>query len=235
VSEIFRQLFEPHTCSFAYLLASGRGAEALIIDPVRDEVPKYLQLIEQLGVRLTLAIDTHFHADHVTGTGALREAVGARVAMGRETAAETVCTLFADGDTIGCDGVQLRVIHTPGHTPDSYCLHQGERLFTGDTLLIGGAGRTDLPGGDARAHFHSLRRILAMAPDTTIYPGHDYNGRTRSSLAEERANNPRLQFADEAAYAAAMARLDRPPPQRFALAMEANRRLGLTHLEPERH
>lgn len=224
---IFRQLFEPETCSFSYLLASGPGAEALIIDPVYEEVPKHLRLIEELGVRLTLAIDTHFHADHVTGTGALREASGVKVAMGRETQAETVCKLFADGDVIGCGVLNLRAIHTPGHTPDSYCLSIGDFLFTGDTLLIGAAGRTDLPGGDARAHFHSLQRILAMAPDTQIYPGHDYNGRTRSTLADEKKNNPRLKFADEASYVEAMERLDRPPPKRFEIAMKTNRRLGL--------
>ncbi len=224
---IFRQLFEPETCSFSYLLASRREAEALIIDPVREDVPKYLRLIEELGVRLVRAVDTHYHADHVTGTGALREALGAKVAMGRETAAETVCERFADGDVITCDGLHVRVIHTPGHTADSYCLLMGDVLFTGDTLLIGTAGRTDLPGGDARAHFYSLRRILRMAPETQIYPGHDYNGRSRSTLADEKANNSRLQFTHEAAYAEAMARLNRSPPERFDTAMAANRRLGL--------
>jgi sulfur dioxygenase len=224
---IFRQLFDVETCSFTYLLAHRPGAEALIIDPVLEDVPRYARLVDELGVRLVRAIDTHFHADHVTGTGALRQAAGVAVAMGRETAAETVSEHFRDGAAIVCDGLCLQAMHTPGHTADSYCLRLGDKLFTGDTLLIGSAGRTDLPTGDARAQFHSLQRLKAQAPEMQIYPGHDYNGRTRSTIADEMRANPRLQITDEAAFAAAMAQLRLPLPKRFQAAMSANKRLGV--------
>ncbi len=223
------QFFDPESCSFTYLLARRREGEAVLIDPVLPRLGDYLGIIEKWGCRLVRAFDTHFHADHVSGVGAVREATRCAALIGEKSPAEGACETYADGDVIDIDGIRLEAIHTPGHTSDSYCFRAASTLFTGDTLLIGGTGRTDLPTGDAAAQYESLhRRILTLPGRLTVFPGHDYKGRTRSTIDEERRTNPRLKVESREAYVELMAKLDLPPPRQMAVAAVANRRLGLS-------
>lgn len=225
---IFRQLLDPQSSSYTYLIASRRGGEALLIDPVLDLVPHYLGLLRHLDLKLTRAVDTHLHADHVTGLGKLRQITGCLTAMAEQTLCKLVDLRLRDGELIKVDDLVLRAVHTPGHTADSLCLVMQDRVFTGDTLLIGGTGRTDFQGGDAAAQYDALfGRLLTMPDETLVYPGHDYKGRWVSSIGEERSSNPRLQAGSREAYMAIMAELDLPRPKLFDLAVPANLRLGL--------
>ncbi len=226
---IFRQLFDPASWSYTYLIAARSGGEALLIDPLRDQVPRYLKLLRHLDLKLVQAVDTHLHADHVTGLGELRRATGCVAAMGAQTRCELVDVRLRDGDLIKVDGLVLRAVHTPGHTPDSHCLVMQDRVFTGDTLLIGATGRTDFQGGDAGAQYDALfGRLLTMPDETLVYPGHDYKGRWVSSIGEERGSNPRLQAPSREAYIEIMAGLKLPPPKMIDIAVPANLNLGLT-------
>ncbi|WP_420349102.1 MBL fold metallo-hydrolase [Pelagibius sp.] len=228
---IFRQLFDPKSCSFTYLVASRRGGEAILIDPVNDLVPRYLRLLTSLDLKLVQAVDTHLHADHVTGLGALKRTTGCLTAMSSETRCKMVDIRLRDGDLLRADGLVLRAIHTPGHTRDSLCIVMTDRVFTGDTLLIGGTGRTDFQGGDAGAQYDALfGRILTMPEETLVYPGHDYRGRWVSSLGEEKALNPRLQAPTREDYVDLMGRLNLAPPKMMDVALPANLRLGLPEL-----
>ena len=191
---IFRQLFDSASSTYSYLLASRRGGEALIIDPVLEKVDRYIQLLNELDLRLVKAVDTHMHADHITGVGALRDRTHCITVMGEQTKADVVSMRVSDGERLTIEGVELDVIYTPGHTDDSYSFAQPDRVFTGDTLLIRGTGRTDFQNGDARAQYDSIFNRLLRLPDATlVYPAHDYKGDTVSTIAEERAFNPRLQ------------------------------------------
>jgi glyoxylase-like metal-dependent hydrolase (beta-lactamase superfamily II) len=171
---IFRQLFDSVSSTYSYILASRKGGEALIIDPVLDKVDRYIQLFKELDVKLVKAIDTHLHADHITGLGALRDRTLCVTVMGEKTKADVVSMRVGDGDTVDIEGLQLGVIYTPGHTDDSYCFAMDDRVFTGDTLLIRGTGRTDFQNGDARAQYDSIfNRLLKLPDDTMVYPAHD--------------------------------------------------------------
>lgn len=229
---IFRQLFDSVSGTYTYLLASRRGGEALIIDPVLDKVERYVQLLAELDLKLVKALDTHLHADHITGMGALRDRTRCVTVMGEESSADVVSMRVADGDTIDIEGIALQVLHTPGHTADSYCFVLADRVFTGDTLLIRGTGRTDLPGGDAAAQYHSLfDRLLKLPEGTLVYPGHDYKGETVSTIAEERTFNPRLQVRSVEDYAAVMGGLNLGNPKMMDVAIPANVRVGLAQSE----
>jgi glyoxylase-like metal-dependent hydrolase (beta-lactamase superfamily II) len=208
---IFRQLFDPESSSYTYLLA-GAGSEALLVDPVLARVEQYLRLLHELGLRLAAALDTHLHADHLSGVGALRE--------------RTACRTALRGEELVVAGLRLRVIQTPGHTEDARCFLLADRVFTGDTLLIRSAGRTDLPGGDARAQWRSLQKLLALPDATLVYPGHDYKGETVSTIGEERAHNPRLRARSEDEFAVMMGELRLEPPKLMNLALFENRRLA---------
>ena len=191
---IFRQLFDSVSCTYTYLLAGRDGGEALIIDPVLDKADRYIQLLDELGLKLVKAVDTHVHADHITGLGALRDRTRCVTVMGRRSKVDVVSMRVDEGDTINIDGVSLAVLYTPGHTDDSYCFRLPDRVFTGDTLLIRGTGRTDFQGGDSLAAYDSLfNKLLLLPDDTLVYPGHDYRGDTVSTIGEERAHNPRLK------------------------------------------
>jgi glyoxylase-like metal-dependent hydrolase (beta-lactamase superfamily II) len=232
---IFRQLFDATSCTYTYLLASRPGGEALIIDPVLDRVDRYLKLIEELDLRLVKAVDTHLHADHITGLGALRDHTRCITVMGEQSGVDVVSMRVADGDRLDIEGISLGVIYTPGHTDDSYCFTLPDRVFTGDTLLIRGTGRTDFQNGSARAQYESIfRRLLTLPDETLVYPAHDYKGDSVSTIAEERAHNPRLQVRSVEAYEALMAGLNLANPKMMDVAVPANMRQGLHQAEVAR-
>lgn len=227
---LFRQLFDSTSSTYTYLLAD-RG-EALLIDPVKDKLDDYLRLLRELDLRLLLALDTHTHADHITALGDLRDATGCRTGIGAQSGSACASFIFIEGQRLAFGGRELVAWHTPGHTDDSYCFllpgdaREPAKLFSGDTLLIRGTGRTDFQNGDARAQWASLQRLLALPDDTEVWPGHDYKGWTRSSIAEEAAHNPRLQVADVEAYVELMASLKLPTPALMDIAVPANRACG---------
>jgi sulfur dioxygenase len=222
---IFRQLFEAESSTYTYLL--GSDAQALLIDPVQCNTGQYLQLLDELGLRLVLAADTHTHADHITALGELRSATGCVTLMGDQCQAECVSRRLRDGESFGFDGVSLRAMYTPGHTNESYSFVMPDRVFTGDALLIRGTGRTDFQNGDSSAAYDSLfNKLLKLPDETLVYPGHDYKGWTVSTIGEERAHNPRLQVRSAAEYAALMSALHLPTPTQMDVALPANLRCG---------
>ncbi len=233
---IFRQLFDPVSSTYSYLLASRRGGEALIIDPVLDKVDRYLQLVHELDLKLVKAVDTHMHADHITGLGALRDKTHCITVMGEQTKADVVSMRLADNDRLTIEGLSLDVIYTPGHTDDSYSFVLPDRVFTGDTLLIRGTGRTDFQNGDPRAQFESIFGRLLKLPDTTlVYPAHDYKGDTVSTIGEEKAFNPRLQVRSADEYADLMNNLKLANPKMMDVAVPANMKIGMDHHDVDAH
>ncbi|MDR3423047.1 MAG: MBL fold metallo-hydrolase [Xanthobacteraceae bacterium] len=225
---IFRQLFDSTSGTYTYLLASRRGGEALIIDPVLERVDRYLQLVNELDLRLVKAVDTHLHADHVTALGALRDRTHCITVMGEQTHADVVSMRVAEGDRIGIEGLSLDVLYTPGHTDDSYSFLLADRVFTGDTLLIRGTGRTDFQNGDPRAQFDSIFNKLMKLPDATlVYPAHDYKGETVSTIGEEKFFNPRLKVKSVDEYVDLMNNLKLPNPKMMDVAVPANMQVGL--------
>lgn len=228
---IFRQLFEPVSGTYTYLLASGFGREALIIDPVKEKLPDYLRLIGDLDLKLVRAIDTHTHADHITALGDLRDHTGCVTLMGEFTKAACVSQNVREGEVIDVDGIRLQGLYTPGHTDESFSFvldpDRPRAVFTGDVLLIRGTGRTDFQGGDARKSWDSIvNKLFRLPPETTVYPGHDYKGWTASSIAEETRHNPRLagRTADE--YVEIMNGLNLPNPKMMDVAVPANLACG---------
>ena len=226
---IFRQLFHSESSTNTYLLGDEATRESLLIDPVLEKTQETLELINQLGLTLVLAIDTHTHADHITGLGALREKTGCKTMMGRQSLADCLSATFIDGDEIDIGDINLKVIYSPGHTDDSYSFYAPKHgmLFSGDTLLIRGTGRTDFQNGDANTQYDSLyERLLTLPEDTTLYPGHDYKGWTSSTLEEEKQHNPRLQFANKRSYVDFMSNLQLPSPKLMDIAVPANQSCG---------
>src|SRR6201997_1667555 len=225
---IFRQLFDQTSGTYSYLLASRRGGEAMIIDPVLEKVDRYLQLIRELDLKLVKAVDTHLHADHITGLGALRDRTHCTTVMGEQTKADVVSMRLADGDKLTIEGLALDVIYTPGHTDDSYSFVMPDRVFTGDTLLIRGTGRTDFQNGDPRAQYESIfHRLLRLPDETMVFPAHDYKGDTVSTIAEEKRYNPRLQVRSVDEYADLMGNLNLPNPKLMDVVVPANMHVGL--------
>ena len=225
---LFRQLFDSVSGTYTYLLASRRGGEALIIDPVLEKVDRYLQLMRELDVKLVKAVDTHLHADHVTGLGALRDRTHCITVMGEHTHADVVSMRVADGDRIEIEGLRLDVLYTPGHTDDSYSFLWADRVFTGDTLLIRGTGRTDFQNGDPRAQYESLfNKLLKLPDETMVYPAHDYKGDTVSTIGEERRFNPRLKVKSIDEYVDLMNNLKLANPKMMDVAVPANMHVGL--------
>ena len=231
---IFRQLFESESCTYSYLIGSRRGGEALLIDSVLEKVDRYLQLFKDLDLRLVKAVDTHVHADHVTGLGALRDRTRCITVMSEHSGVDVVSMRVADGDTIDIEGISLKVMYTPGHTDDSCSFLLNDRVFTGDTLLIRGTGRTDFQNGSASDQYHSLfDKLLKLPEETLVYPAHDYKGDTVSSIGEEKACNPRLQVNSEAEYVDLMNSLNLPNPKMMDVAVPANLKMGLSQDEVE--
>jgi sulfur dioxygenase len=225
---IFRQLFDSTSGTYSYLLASRRGGEALIIDPVLERVDRYLQLVRELDLKLVKAVDTHLHADHVTGLGALRDRTHCITVMGENTHADVVSMRVAEGDRIEIEGLNLDVLYTPGHTDDSYSYLLADRVFTGDTLLIRGTGRTDFQNGDPRAQYDSLfNKLLKLPDEMMVYPAHDYKGDTVSTIGEEKQFNPRLRVKSRDEYVDLMNNLKLPNPKMMDVAVPANMHVGL--------
>lgn len=229
---IFRQLFHAVSSTYTYLVASRRGGEALIIDPVLERVDRYLQLLDELDLKLAKAIDTHVHADHITALGALRDSTCCITVMGEKSAADVVSMRVSDGDRVDIDGLSLNVIYTPGHTDDSCCYLMQDRVFTGDTLLIRGTGRTDFQNGDAAAQYDSIfNKLLKLPNETLVYPAHDYKGDTVSTIWEEKAFNPRLQVCSLGEYVEIMDNLNLPDPKLMDVAVPANVKIGFSQDE----
>ena len=225
---IFRQLFDSTSGTYTYLLASRHGGEALIIDPVLERVDRYLQLVRELDLRLVKAVDTHLHADHVTGLGELRDRTRCITVMGEHSRADVVSMRVTEGDRIEIEGLRLDVLYTPGHTDDSYSFLLADRVFTGDTLLIRGTGRTDFQNGDPRAQYDSIFNKLMKLPDETlVYPAHDYKGETVSTIGEEKFFNPRLKVRSVDEYVDLMNNLKLPNPKMMDVAVPANMHVGL--------
>ena len=225
---IFRQLFDATSGTYTYLLASRRGGEALIIDPVLEKVDRYLQLIRELDLKLVKAIDTHLHADHITGLGALRDRTRCITVMGEQSSVDVVSMRIAEGDRLGIEGISLDVAYTPGHTDDSYSFIMPDRVFTGDTLLIRGTGRTDFQNGDPRAQYELIfNRLLRLPDETMVFPAHDYKGDTVSTIGEERRSNPRLQVKSVDDYVHLMNNLNLSNPKMMDVAVPANMHQGL--------
>ena len=230
---IFRQFFDAPSSSYTYLLASGQGREALLIDPVREQVPQYLQAIHELDLKLVHALDTHTHADHITGLGALRDATGCVTLMGQYTKAACVSRSLREDEVLHMDGLSLRALYTPGHTDESFSFvlnpERSEAVFTGDVLLIRGTGRTDFQNGDAGKSWDSITGKLFTLPDEAlVYPAHDYKGWSASTIGEEKRHNPRLAGQTRAGYIALMQALKLPNPKLMDIAVPANLACGQT-------
>jgi sulfur dioxygenase len=224
---IFRQLFDPQTSSFTYLLAARPGGEALIIDPVLGMTDMYIELIRQLDTRLVFAMDTHTHADHITALGALRDKTQCITIMGHQTKAECVSRGVDDGESIDVDGLSLKSIYTPGHTDESYSFVMHDRVFTGDVLLYRSTGRTDFQNGNSHISWDSItKRLFELADETLIYAAHDYKGWTVSTIGEEKRYNPRIAGKSEAEYVKIMNNLKLPNPRLMDIALPANRACG---------
>jgi sulfur dioxygenase len=230
---IFRQFFESFSSSYTYLIASRKGGEAILIDPVIDKVDLYMRVLTELDLKLVKAIDTHCHADHITALGNLRDKTHCVTVMGRNTDVDVVSMRVDDGDSIDIENISLQVLYTPGHTSDSYCFKMNDRIFTGDTLLIRGTGRTDFQHGSPHDAYNSLfRKILTLPDDTMVYPGHDYKGETVSTIGEEKSFNPRLQVTSAEEYAEIMDNLNLPNPKLMDKAVPVNLSIGFNDDDP---
>ena len=194
IQMIFKQLFDKTSFTYTYLIASKKGREALIIDPVLDNVEQYIGLLKELDLKLVKVIDTHIHADHVTGASKLKDQTNCSTIMGDQTPADAVEIKVKDEEIIKLDQLELKALHTPGHTSDSFSFIMNNYLFSGDTLLINGTGRTDFQNGSPKDAYHSIfNKLLKLPDETLLYPAHDYNGKKVSTIGNEKKFNPRLQ------------------------------------------
>ena len=229
---IFRQLFEPISSTYTYLLGCEESGEAALIDPVLETVERDLALLQELGLRLSCTLETHLHADHVTGAARLRDQTGSKVAMPDRSGASHVDIAIEEGTALTVGAIDVRPFYTPGHTDDhhSYFIDRGAatRVLTGDALLIDGCGRTDFQNGDPRTLYRSVHdKLFSLPADTLVYPAHDYQGRCVSSIGQECARNPRLGGGKRVEeFAAIMAGLNLPRPKKMDLAVPANRECG---------
>lgn len=222
-----RQLFDAESSTYTYLVADRAAGVAALIDPVREQLDRDLSQLHELGLRLTHVLETHVHADHVTAAGLLRERTGAATCAGVGGATCATAHL-RHGEVIRVGAVAITAVATPGHTDDSFSYRVAGAVFTGDALLIRGCGRTDFQNGDAATLYDSIsREFFSLPDDTIVYPGHDYRGRTTSTIGEERQWNPRLAGKSRDEFVAIMSRLDLPPPKQLATAVPANRACGV--------
>lgn len=224
---LFRQLFDSTSSTYTYLIAADYGRQAIIIDPVIEQIDLYLKLLKEYQVTLNAIIDTHVHADHVTASGQLRKHTGAQVIMGTQSKADCVDKRVTDNEILQFDGFALTALHTPGHTDDSYCYLMDDRVFTGDTLLIRGTGRTDFQHGSAAASYDSIVNKLFLLDDSTlVYPAHDYKGMMVSTIGEEKQFNPRLHNKSQTEYQEIMDNLNLARPKLIDVAVPLNLKCG---------
>ena len=225
---IFEQLFDTKSSTYTYIIASGKGREALIIDPVIEHTESYIQVLNNLELKLVKVIDTHIHADHITGLNELNKRTNCTRVMGEKSQSEVIDLKLKDSEKIKIENIELNAIYTPGHTDCSYSFYMNDRVFTGDTLLINGTGRTDFQSGSPFDAYDSLfNKLLKLPEDTLVFPGHDYNGKKNSTIKSERNNNPRLQVSSKDEYADIMNNLNLPNPKMLDVAVPANLK-GLT-------
>ena len=224
---ILKQVFDNKTSTYTYLIASAKGREALIIDPVLENVDEYIQLLKKLDLKLVKVIDTHIHADHVTGASKLKQATNCTTLMGEHTPADAVEIKVKDNELIKIDGLKIKSLYTPGHTSDSYSFLLDNYLFSGDTLLINGTGRTDFQNGSYKDAYNSLfNNILKLPEETLVYPGHDYNGKFSSTIGNEKKFNPRLQVKSVDEYVEIMSNLNLSKPEMMDSNVSKNIQLG---------
>lgn len=224
---IFRQLFEPDTCTYTYLLGCPRSRRAALIDTVHADVKTYVELLAKLGLSLLYTLETHVHADHITGAGLLRLRLGSKSVAHRDGGANCSDLLVTDDVLLQVGDLDIRILHTPGHTVGCLCYLLNDRVFTGDTLLIGGCGRTDFQGGDPGTLYESIHgKLFSLPGDTLVYPGHDYQGNTVSTIKQEKAKNPRLTGKSRDQFIALMNNLDLPYPRYIDQALPANKNCG---------
>ena len=224
---IFKQLFDTKSSTYTYLISSGEGREALIIDPVIENVADYIRLLKELNLRLVKVIDTHIHADHITGASKLKDITQCSTIMGEHTPAEAVEIKVKDDELIKLDNIQLRAMYTPGHTSDSFSFLMDNYLFSGDTLLINGTGRTDFQNGSATDSYNSIfNKLLKLPDETLVYPAHDYKGEKVSTIGKERKQNPRLQVSSVDEYIEIMNNLDLKKPSKIEINVSKNLNLG---------
>ena len=228
---IFNQLFDDKSSTYTYIISSGKGREALIIDPVIEHTKKYIKILKDLELKLVKVIDTHIHADHISGLNELNKQTECTRIMGEESESEVIDLRVKENEKVKIEGVELVTLYTPGHTKCSYSYLMNERVFTGDTLLINGTGRTDFQGGSAMEQYDSIFNKLLKLPDKTlVYPAHDYNGKKFSTVENERNNNPRLQVSSPDEYIQIMNNLKLANPKMMDIAVPANKK-GLTSKE----
>jgi sulfur dioxygenase len=225
---LVRQLFDAQTFTFTYIVADNFGSEAIIIDPVDSKVEQYMKLLKELNLKLKYVFDTHVHADHITAAGKLRELTDCITLLGAGTNAKCVSKVVKDGEKIQVGTLEFTVLETPGHTQDSYCLYTPKMVFTGDTLFVRGTGRTDFQAGNPVDQYNSIvNKLFSLPEETLVYPGHDYNGNTCSSIWEEKNFNPRLAGKSVAEFKEIMDNLNLPNPKLMDVAVPANLACGL--------
>ena len=224
---LFHQLFDKNSSTYTYLIASAKGREALIIDPVLENIEQYIKLLNKLDLKLVKVIDTHIHADHITAASKLKNKTNCTTIMGEHTPSDTVEIKVKNDDIICVDKLKIKVIYTPGHTKDSYSFLMDDCLFSGDTLLINGTGRTDFQGGNSEDSYNSIfNRLLKLPEETLLYPAHDYNGQTVSTIGKEKKFNPRLQVNSVNEYIDIMNNLNLSKPKLMDINVASNIKLG---------
>ena len=224
---IFKQVFDQKSSTYTYLIASSKGREAIIIDPVLDNVEDYLKLLSELDLRLVKVIDTHIHADHVTGASKLKDKTKCTTIMGENTPATAVEIKVKDEEIIKLDHLKIRALYTPGHTSDSYSFLMDSYLFSGDTLLINGTGRTDFQNGNPKDAYNSIfNKLLKLPDETLLYPAHDYKGEKVSTIGKEKKQNPRLQVNSVDEYVEIMNNLNLKKPKEIDFNVAKNINLG---------
>ena len=225
---IFEQLFDIKSSTYTYIISSGKGREALIIDPVIEKTDEYIKVLKNLDLKLVKVIDTHIHADHISGLNELSKRTKCSKIMGEQSASEVLDMFVKDNEKIKIENIELISIYTPGHTDCSYSFLMNDRVFTGDTLLINGTGRTDFQNGNVLDQYESIfKKLLKLPEKTLVYPAHDYNGKKYSTIKDEKNNNPRLQVTSAEEYAELMNNLKLENPEMMDIAVSANKK-GLT-------
>ena len=228
VEMIFKQLFDTKSSTYTYLISSGKGREALVIDPVIENVSEYIGLLKELNLKLVKVIDTHIHADHVTGASELKDITKCTTIMGAHTPAESVEIKVKDEEYINLENLKIKAMYTPGHTSDSYCFLMDNYLFSGDTLLINGTGRTDFQNGNSKDAYNSIfNKLLKLPEETLLYPAHDYKGEKVSTIGKEKKYNPRLQVDSVDQYIEIMNNLNLKKPVQIDFNVSKNINLGV--------